>query len=240
MQFLPKQYLRYKWFILAGVSAVFFLLVILAFVLPTIFDIKNKIDQTDAMNAKNQILQTKIQVLDSLVLNDLQDKYKLVNIGLLQNRDPFYVLSMFDNFTSKIDQKNIDLGNISYSVGEIKEKQTKTDDLVFSQSVSGKIDSVNDFVNLVEKSFPLMSVKSVSGQYDGNSPMMINFSLYIYPEVKQIPSIDSPLTAFSSTELKLFDEISPFASVFANSASEEATDSASVVTKSGKTNPFVE
>jgi hypothetical protein len=235
MLILPKKYQRYRWFVILGLAFGFFLLLLFAYVVPMLFEVTNKKEQTDVLLLKNQTLRTKIQTLDSFVLADLEEKYQFASVGILQNKNPSLVLLMFDNLLSKIDPKNIDLGSISYSPGEVKEKQLMTDDLLFSQSVKGQTEKVNEFVNLIEKSFPIVSVRSIEGQYTGNLAMIMNFTLHIYPEVKQIPSIETPLSAFSPTELKLFDEIMPFASIFSS-----GKEGASTVQKSGKTNPFVE
>jgi hypothetical protein len=234
---IPKKYARYQWFIIFGLSLGFFLLLVVVFVVPTFFSIKDKKEKTDILLLKNEIFRNKLTVLNDFVLSDLEEKYELTNVGILPNKNPNLVLAVFDDLLSKVDSGNIDLGNISYSPGEIKEAQTKMDNLLFSQSIKGKKENLNDFVNLIEKSFPLMTIRTIQGKYGADVAMTMGFTLYIYPEIKQIPSVDTPVAFFSEKELKVFDEIIPFANIF-NSTSEATTSA--VIEKSGKTNPFVE
>jgi hypothetical protein len=232
---VSKNILRFKWFILLGLSCLFFILVLIFFAIPTLLSANAKKIETEALLISNQNLRTKISILDSLNLLDLEEKYRLVNVGILQNKNPFVVLAVFDEIMAKIDPANLTLGPISYSVGEIKEKQLKIADLAFTQTLKGKRESVNEFVKLTEEGYPLMTIKSIQGKYLESSSMQVDFILHVYPEIEQIPSLQTSINAFTFDDQKRFDQIIPFAEIL-----KDQNAGSSEIQKSGKTNPFVE
>lgn len=230
---MKKELKQYKWMIIFGFSIFFFAATIIFFVVPTLIDIKNKKEQTDILSKKNEVLFSKITQLDSFSMSDLEEKYQLVNIGLLQNKDPYKIFSLFDNVLTKVDPKNITLGKFGFQAGEIKDEKTaaKLTDLVFSQDIEGKMENVSEFVKTIEEGFPLMTVKTLSGQMGENLNVKFDFLLHVYPETTQIPSLETPITGFSAGDSKVFDGISPYLTIYEKSGSTSPQ-------KSGKVDPF--
>lgn len=212
-----KEYLKYKWIAVLIFSIVFFIGVLVFFDIPAIIAIQEKKQQTDDIAAKNVILQTKLSTLDSLLLSDLETKYQLANVALLSSRDPIHILSLLDNSLARVDTANLSLGEVQFESGEVKNEKDRKEDLLFFQKMEGKKDVIRDFMETIEKGYPLITIKSMEGKFDETSLLQLNFVVHVYPEVKQLPSLETPIDVFSKADNDYFEKISPFLSAFENS-----------------------
>lgn len=212
---LKKKILKQKWVIILFSICFIFVCAIIFYIVPTISVISEKKNKLASLLKTNELLFDKIKVLDSFELKDLEDKYVLANVGLFANRDPYRVISVFDDILSKTGEQKIVLGPLQFSVGDIAGKtNNKNENLLFIQRVNGSFEDVINFVNLIENGYPIMSVSSLRGRPNETLDSEITFTLYIVPDSLTIPSIETPIASFSPEEIKLFEKIKPYSSIF--------------------------
>lgn len=202
---------QYKQVIIFVVFLLVFILAGVFYVFPTILLIKDSREEIKTISLKNDALTQKIQTLNSFSKEILDQRYFLVNQALLQSKNPYQVFDSFDKIMSRIDSKNVVLGEIQFSSGEIKKKENlkANDNLMFETNISGNYDTVLDFIDKLENGYPLMTVKSIDGKLTGDKQVDfgLNITLFVYPEIAFIPSIATPVSGFLSSEDLFFQNL---------------------------------
>jgi len=223
---------KYIWVISFSVVTLISLIILIFFALPNFLDAKDKNEQASTISLKNQALLAKLLTLNTYSLSDLEEKYQLSNIGLMPSKDAYRIFSFFENALSQIGENKLKFGSLQFEVGEVKAKQNaKSDDLVLSLDVRGEATATGELIKMIETSYPLMTVKSIDAKFKDPAAVSIALLVHIFPEVSQIPSLETQIGNFSNSELKLFEAIAPISSIF---QSENDLKFA----PSGRTDPF--
>lgn len=202
---------QYKQVIIFVVFLLVFILAGVFYVFPTILLIKDSREEIKTISLKNDALTQKIQILNSFSKEILDQRYFLVNQALLQSKNPYQVFDSFDKIMSRIDSKNVVLGEIQFSPGEIKKNENlkANDNLMFETNISGNYDTVLDFIDKLENGYPLMTVKSIDGKLtdDKQVDFGLNITLFVYPEIAFIPSLETPVSGFLPNEDSFFENL---------------------------------
>lgn len=201
---------KYKPQITFGAVTVLAVLVCALYIVPAIQTIWEQWEQIDEVTKKNEVLSKKINLLAQTELSGLENKYQLVNGILLKDKNPYRIFSIFDDAISKIDAKNLSLGKIDFSPGEMKKtsvKKTAAGNVMFDVLIKGKYETFLELVKQIETNYPLMSVSATSGKLpDAEAELNANFVVYVVPEIEFIPSLETPLTEFSQEDASIFDK----------------------------------
>lgn len=207
MKFLKK----YKQIIIFVVFLLVFILAVVLYVIPSIIFIKDTRQEIKSTSLKNEALIQKIQALNSFSKEVLDQRYQLASNALLQTKNPYQVFDSFDKILNQINSRDVALGEIKFSSGEIKQNtDLKTNDnLLFQTKISGNYDSVFDFIDKLESSYPLMTVKSIGGKLTDDKQVNfgLNMTLFVYPEITFIPSLETPIPGFSPSEDLFFQNL---------------------------------
>lgn len=206
-----KYYKKYKWEIILAFFVLIFLGAGIFYIIPTILSIKQSSEKIASVSLKNEGLVKKIQALDSFSKSDLEEKYQLANNALLSTKNPYKVFNSFDSILGQVDAKDLIMGEIKFSPGEVKNNVgiNPNDNLSFATTLAGNYDVVTDFINKLESNYPLMDVKSIDGKITdkSQSDFKMTFSLFVYPEITFIPSLETPISGFSQKENDLFNQL---------------------------------
>lgn len=217
---------KYQWEIILATVVLIVICELIFFILPTTTAIFTVREEINVVRQKNDKLTQKLQSLNSLDLPDFERSYRLVNLVLLKDKKPASIFLSFDNILAKSDAIDVSLGSISFAPGEMKNTRAagkKTEgDLVFDLPVKGKYESVFKFITAAEKSYPLISIKSLSGEIGDAADIKLNLTLYIYPEINALPSLETAISPLSNADRSLIDEIEGTSSSFLEDVSVPA------------------
>lgn len=202
---------KYKQIIVFVIFTLIFILSGIFYAIPSIISINNAQHEIEEISLKNRVLIQKIQTLNSLSKDILSERYAFVNGALLQTKNPYQVFNSFDKILNKINSKDVSLGEIKFSSGEIKKNSDLkvNDNLMFKTSISGNFDTVLDFIEKLENDYPLMTLKSIDGKLkeDRQVNFELNITLFVYPEIAFIPSLETPIAGFLQSENLFFQNL---------------------------------
>lgn len=209
---MQKYFDKYKWeIILAGVS-ILTLGIILFFIVPNIQLILDKKQETERIKQKNEVLTAKLEALGKLDTPDLEEKYKLLASTILKDKNPYLVFTAIDNFLNEVSDKDVAVGKLEFAPGEVKDEKTKlkeTNNLSLDLPLQGKFQTILELARLIENGYPLMSLSGVTGIFNDNSQadLKLKVTIYVVPEITQIPSLETPIVGFSESEKRFFDDL---------------------------------
>ncbi len=209
---MQKYFDKYKSEIILGCVVMLTLGIVLFFIVPNIQLILDEKRETETIKQKNEVLATKLEALGKLETPDLEEKYKLLARVVLKDKNPYLVFTAIDNFLAGISDKDIAIGKLEFSPGEVKDEKAKlkdTQNLNLDFPIQGKFQTILELVRLIESEYPLMSLSGITGAFNDNSQadLKLKVLIYVVPEATQIPSLETPIIGFSDSEKTLFDDL---------------------------------
>ena len=197
-----------------GVIAVCFVLLIY-FVIPQFKDVVGLVNQAQIDSKKNEILKKNIELLSKIDPSTLDSYLKIVNFALPLNKDFIGIINAIAYSSSvsggSISEFNLEIGDLSDTADVNTGKYSAINVSLF---VDGDINIVNQFVDVLSKTFPLSSVTGINV---GNTSSVVQVSFYYKPLAPSEHDDSKVINPISSDSLTLLDNLSDFNYNFSDS-----------------------
>jgi hypothetical protein len=188
-------YIRYKVYLLPVSVIVLSVILFLSFVLPQFEIYLNNHDEvvTDEQTIKD--LNQNILTLATLQQNDIAQNLAVANAALPSEKDYTGILNAISQAASLA---NVSLGDYSFQVGDVFSKQSSPASdgqlsVDVTLSISGDVNSAQQFINLLNNELPLSEVVSLSSRGGGGSEVKATFFYNPLPSVAFSPAFPIPL-----------------------------------------------
>jgi len=211
-----------NWRLFSLPLGIFFLVLVLAFLvliprIKIILQLKVKAKATEERLVR---LTAKISDLEGLDAVGLAEKRDLVLKAIPRSKEVMNVVNLIsglaDKTQIKVESIQVSPGEISTESGEMK-KLEEVETLPFHVVVEGENEKIFEFLELLEKSLPLIFVNSFKfGKTAGVSRAEIALESYSSFLPKTLGKIDSPLVKIDDEEEKIFKILGDFESYSAN------------------------
>ncbi len=221
------------------VTAVFIFLggvfILKPFIAKTI-DLNDKLKDEKVKLSK---LKKKLEVLENLNEEQLDENVKKVET-ILPSQKP--VITVLNSLFNLANQQDVILGEISFSPGEIKQEETKEEkkkvnkegeQLAVNFNITGNLEDITDFLDKLELQTPLSRLEGFGLNVENKqeTTTALNLKVFYLPLPETLGKISDPLPVLNKKEQDVLAELENF---------EDFTADETVVieTSGGKSNPF--
>lgn len=198
-------YTRNKAYLLPLATIFISIVVFITFVLPQAGNIAKAKKDADLARQKITILKGNLDTLSRIDDAVLDSQLQILSQALPFNRDFF--INVMDSVSKASQFANVSLASYSFQVGDLSKEQSSGQfpSLELALTIKGDIQGVDDFMGVLEKTFPLAEVKSVQLASEGTTAVAAVF--YYKPGISVVSSDIKSLRPISPKDLELIEQL---------------------------------
>lgn len=193
------------------------LLLTVVFLRPNLTKALKQNENNKAAQVKIASLTEKLKQLQTIDEEEIEKRTKIIE-EVFPSVKP--ILNLINSLERLSTEKDLEFGGVTLVPGAIdedKEPTEETQEFIISFIIQGSFEKINNFVDEIEKTTPLMKVNSLQVSLVDdirveNPEMKVKFDVSVYykPFPKTIGSIDQPLPVLTSDEVALLQTINEF------------------------------